>query len=183
MSPALPGRNAPSTGLEAPLDMLGTCHGRIEHQCETLRRPLAHLPVHGADAQARNAASAVMRRFDSAARDHHEDEEQDLFPAVPESMAGSDATCLREMTQSLCAEHRLLERHWHTVRAMLESVSSGEASGFDAAAVEALIEAYVRHIAREDGERLPMAARLLDDDALRDIVRAMRRHRGIRQLP
>lgn len=100
-----------------------------------------------------------------------------------ESTAGSDDTCLREMRQSPCAEHRLLERHWHTVRAMLERASSGEASGFDAAAVEALIEAYVRHIAREDGERLPMAARLLDDDALRDIVRAMRRHRGIRQLP
>ena len=69
------------------------------------------------------------------------------------------------------------------MRALPESVSSGDASGFDAAAVEALIEAYVRRIAREDGERLPMAARLLDDDALRDIVRAMRRHRGIRQLP
>ena len=98
MSPTLPGRNAPGAGFEAPLEMLGTCHGRIEHQCETLRRLLAHLPVHGADAQARNAASAVMRRFDSAARDHHEDEEQDLFPAALESMAGSDASCLREMT-------------------------------------------------------------------------------------
>ena len=40
MSPTLPGRNAPSAGFEAPLEMLGTCHGRIEHQCKTLRRLL-----------------------------------------------------------------------------------------------------------------------------------------------
>lgn len=42
-----------------------------------------------------------MRYFDTAAR-HHEDEEQDLFPALLESMAGSDAVCLRELTASLC---------------------------------------------------------------------------------
>lgn len=98
-------------------------------------------------------------------------------------MAGSDARCLREMRPSPCAEHRLLERHWHSVRTLPENASSGDASGFDAAAFEALIEACVRCIAGEAGERRSMAAWLRDDDALRDIVRAMRRHRGIRQLP
>ncbi len=182
MSPTLPGHSAPGAGFEAPLEMLAACHGRIEHQCETLRRLVAHLCRHGADAQARDAARAVMRYFDTAARDHHADEEQDLFPALLESMAGSDATCLREMTQSLCAEHRVLEAQWHTVRALLEGVCAGNAV-LDAAAVQVFIEAYAGHIAREDGELLPMAARLLGDDTLREVGRAMRERRGIGELP
>jgi hypothetical protein len=182
MSPHLPGHAAPRAGLEAPLEMLAACHGRIEHQCETMRRLVAHLPRHGADAQARDAARAAMRYFDTAAHDHHTDEEQDLFPALLESMAGSDATCLREMTQSLCAEHRVLEAHWRTVRALLEGVCAGIAFPH-AAAVEVFIEAYAAHIAREDGELLPMAARLLGDDALREVGRAMRQRRGIGELP
>jgi hypothetical protein len=58
--------------------------GRQEHRqtaCETLLRLVTHLQTHGADRPAQEAASAVMRYFDTAARHHHEDEEQDLFPA------------------------------------------------------------------------------------------------------
>lgn len=58
----------------------------------------------------RRAAHAVMRYFDSAARHHHEDEELDLFPALLESMAGSEAVCLRDLTASLCNDHRRLEQ-------------------------------------------------------------------------
>ena len=47
-----------------------------------------------------------MRDFDTSARHHHDDEERDLFPALIESMAGSDAVCLRELTAALTAEHR-----------------------------------------------------------------------------
>jgi hypothetical protein len=106
----LPGHSAPNAGFEVPVEMLTACHGRIEHRCETLRRMAAHLPVHGADAQARDAGRAVMRYFDTAARDHHADEEHDLFPALLESMAGYDATCIRDLTTSLCAEHQHLEQ-------------------------------------------------------------------------
>jgi len=183
MNVALPGHSATGAGFEAPLEMLAACHGRIEHQCSTLRRLVEHLPVHGAEAQARDAALAVMRYFDSAARDHHADEEQDLFPALLESMAGSDATCIRELTQALQAEHRGLEQRWQVVRSQLERVAAGDAAALDAPQVEALIAAYEGHIAREDGELLPMAARLLSDSALQAIGCAMRERRGVRWLP
>jgi hemerythrin-like domain-containing protein len=45
--------------------------------------------------------------------------------------------------------------------------------------VEALIGRYERHIEREETELLPMAARLLSDEELARIGRAMRRRRGI----
>jgi iron-sulfur cluster repair protein YtfE (RIC family) len=119
MALTLPGHSAPAVGFEVPLEMLAACHGRVQHQCETLLRLVTHLQTHGADRPAQEAASAVMRYFDTAARHHHEDEEQDLFPALLESMAGSDAVCLRELTASLCSDHRLLEQRWASLRQRL----------------------------------------------------------------
>lgn len=176
---AFPGFPNPVAGTEAPLEMLSACHGRIEDQCATLRRLLAHLAAHGADDGARIAANKVMRYFDHAANDHHADEEQDLFPALLESMAGSDPVCLREMTAGLAAEHRQLEALWGWVRADLQRISEGQSASLGADAVEELVTLYERHIEREERELLPMAATLLSDADLARIGRAMRERRGI----
>ena len=173
------GHRAPAVGFEAPLEMLAACHHRIEQQCATLRRLGPHLARHGADAQAQAAASGVIRYFDSAAVDHHADEEADLFPALIESMAGSDPVCIREMTGALTAEHRRLEALWDGVRRELAEVAAGRAARLDSAAVEAFTGLYESHVRREDAELLPMAARLLGDDELERVGRAMRERRGI----
>jgi hypothetical protein len=65
--------------FDHPLEMLTACHERIEAQCETLRRLAEHMPRHGCDAQAQQAASNVMRYFDSAVRHHREDDEPNLL--------------------------------------------------------------------------------------------------------
>jgi hemerythrin-like domain-containing protein len=179
MSRELPGHTSPAVGFEVPLAMLSACHGRIEQQCATLRRLVTHLPRHGADAAAREAAAGVMRYFDSAAVHHHADEERDLFPALEEAMAGSDAVCVRELTASLAAEHRELEACWRRVRAALAPLAAGTAASLPAGDVEALVVSYEQHIAREEAELLPMAARLLGDDVQDRIGRAMRARRGI----
>ena len=179
MNIGLPGHTAPGGGFEVPLEMISACHHRVEKQCATLRRLVPHLAQHGADADARSAATAVMRYFDTAAKDHHADEETDLFPALIESMAGSDAVCLRELIDALVADHRALEAHWRPLRARLQAIAAGEAARLASDDVEPLIALYERHIAREEKELLPMAARLLSDAALEDVGRAMRERRGI----
>jgi hemerythrin-like domain-containing protein len=179
MNAALPGHSSPRATFDEPLAMLAQCHDRAGAQVNTLRRLLAHLPQHGADEQARDAANAVMRYFEIAARDHHADEESDLFPALLEAVAGSDAVCLRELTDSLRAEHRRLEQAWQALRPALQRIAAGESAPLDSAAAEALIGGYQRHIAREDGELIPMAARLLDAATLARIGQAMRGRRGI----
>jgi hemerythrin-like domain-containing protein len=179
MSNIIPGHSAPTAGFEVPLEMLSACHYRIQRQCETLRRLVKHLAARGSDPEARSAAAAVMRYFDTAGRDHHADEEDDLFPALIESMAGSDAVCLREITEGLATEHREIESNWQRVRAALEKIAAGESVPLASADVEALALAYERHIEREESELLPMAARLLSDESLDDIGRAMRKRRGI----
>ncbi|MCU0924632.1 MAG: hemerythrin domain-containing protein [Hydrogenophaga sp.] len=179
MALTLPGHNAPAVGFEVPLEMLAACHGRVQHQCETLLRLVAHVQTYGADRPAQEAAGAVMRYFDTAARHHHEDEEQELFPALLNSMAGSDAVCLHELTASLCSDHRLLEQRWLALRQRLLQVTEGAASTLADADVPGFVQLYEQHIAREEAELLPMAARLLIDAELDRIGLAMRSRRGV----
>ena len=182
MSNDMPGRQGrflATGGFEVPLEMLYACHGRIAQQCETLRRLAKHLASQGTDEDARGAAASVIRYFDSAAKHHHEDEEKDLFPALIESMAGSDPVCLREMTQGLAAEHRELEARWRHLRDKLERVAAGDPVQLRSEDVQALVGLYETHMKREEQELLPMAERLLSDEELERMGRSMRERRGI----
>ena len=179
MKPPIPGAPAKAASTEAPLEMLAACHERIERQCATLRRLVPHLATRGADEEARTAAGNVLRYFDTAAKHHHDDEEKNLFPALLESMAGSDPVCLRDLTDALRADHRALDSIWQRVRASLAQVAAGSSAQLSSDDVEALISGYERHIERENQELLPMAARLLGDDELAQIGKAMRERRGI----
>lgn len=179
MSTAFPGFSGPTASTEVPLEMLASCHIRIERQCLTLRRLVPHLTEHGADEEARRAAANIIRYFDTSAMQHHADEEDDLFPALLESMAGSDPVCLREMTEGLTADHRTLEALWQRLRQVLEQVAAGEPASLLSSEVEAFAGLYERHLKFEEDELFPMAARLLSDADLDRIGHAMRERRGI----
>ena len=179
MSIEFPGFSGPVVGTEAPLEMLAACHIRIERQCATLERLASHLEEHGADDQARRAAQNIIRYFESAAVDHHADEEEDLFPALIESMAGSDAVCIREIIDGLADDHRALEAAWRRLRPALLDIAQGTPTPLATNNVSTFTDLYRRHIQREDDELLPMAARLLGDVELAQIGRAMRERRGI----
>ncbi|MDE2369238.1 MAG: hemerythrin domain-containing protein [Burkholderiales bacterium] len=184
---ALPGHAAPAAGFEVPLEMLESCHRRVENQCSTLRRLVDHLAKRGADADARAAAVAIRRYFEVAAPDHHADEEVDLFPALVAATSGVDAGDLRAATAALIAtlraEHRELEGQWQRLKPPLDALADGREGSrpatLEAAAVEAYAGLYARHIEREETELLPLAARLLSIDELDRIGRAMRARRGI----
>lgn len=175
----LPGFGGPSASTEAPLEMLAACHGRVEQQCATLLRLAPHVAQHGADNAARQAATAVMRYFDTAAVHHHADEEDDLFPALREALAGSDAVCVVALIEALCADHRALEARWRRLRAQLSATATGDAGALTAEAVNGFVDAYRRHIEREDTELLPMAARVIGDASLHRVGEAMRERRSI----
>ncbi|MCD0501800.1 hemerythrin domain-containing protein [Bordetella petrii] len=178
MAVNFPGFSSPAAGPDAPLDLLSACHERMGRQCATLKRLAAHVAAHGADAAAQTAAASVLRYFDTAAVHHHSDEEEDLFPALIESMAGSDAVCLHALVDGLTREHRQLEAAWRRLHGPLQAVEDGRSAELDAAQVDAFCALYATHIQREEEELLPMAARLLSDQALGDIGQAMRARRG-----
>lgn len=179
MGTEFPGFSGPSASTEAPLEMLAACHIRIERQCATLERLAAHLATQGNDEQARVAAGKIIRYFDNAAVHHHADEETDLFPALLESMAGSDAVCIRQMTSRLIAEHRQLESLWRSLRQPLQAIASGNSAALPSNTWREFNALYAAHMKQEDDELLPMAARLLSEQDIDRIGRAMRERRGI----
>src|SRR5690554_369236 len=177
---SFPGFSTPAASTEAPLEMLAACHIRIQHQCDTLQRLAAHVREHGSDDQAQQAAKNIMRYFDTAAVDHHADEEQDLFPALLESVAGSDPVCIRQMIDRLCREHRQLEAGWRTLRKVLLQVADGKQTELSPHDVDAFVATYSAHLELEENELLPMANRLLGEHHIEQIGRAMRDRRGIK---
>lgn len=174
-----------------PLGLLDACHDRMRRQLDTLERLLgrqrqADGPL--VDEDVRLAARAIRRYFDEAAPRHHRDEEQDLFPAIIESMAGSDAVCLHAIVARLTAEHESLEQAWRALRPGLAALAD-EADGADAGdgavaqarldpeAAEGFLSACREHLALEDAELMPLAHRLLSDAQLAQISESMRARR------
>jgi hemerythrin-like domain-containing protein len=179
MTHRLPEGSTPAAapGVDTPLSPVATYHLRARSHCAILLRLVPHVSSRGADQQSRAAASAVMRHFDTAARCHRDDEEIDLFPALLESVAGSDPVCLRGLTEALTADHRALDALWRDLRPAIACVAAGVATCPTAEAVQAFVDLQEQHIRREEAELLPLAARLIDDAELERIGRSMRSRR------
>jgi hemerythrin-like domain-containing protein len=143
-------------GFDDPLGMLRACHRRIERQLATLVRLLRHLPEHHSDADARAAAAAIMRYFDTAAVNHHADEEHSLFPRLV--AAAPDA---RDLARKLEREHVTLAAHWARLRPLLSAIVARGGAYLPVKDVDLFCAAYAAHIAREEGELLPRAEQAL----------------------
>jgi hemerythrin-like domain-containing protein len=166
---------APAPSFDDPLGMLFACHRRIERQLATLIRLQEHLPLHGCDEDARAAARAILKYFDDAAPNHHADEEASLFPRLAAALPGrADA-----LITDLLLDHETLSGNWKKLRPLLAGIAAGARATLPPRLVDAVRAAYDAHIAREDGELFPLAARTLDADALVAIGREMAARRGV----
>ena len=145
-------------------------------------RLVPHVAANGPDQAAREAAQNIMRYFDTSAKHHHADEEEDLFPALLKAAPEAELSHLHELIDALLGQHRELEQAWSQIRWKLEGIWLGIKPDLEAEEVARMVELYRVHIAREEEELLPLAARLLGD-AQRDVVgRAMRLRRGIKEI-
>ncbi len=167
----------PAPGFDSPLDMLHACHDRIMDQCATLQKLMQHLPMHGCDTQAQQAAQAILRYFDTAGQFHHQDEEMDLFPLL-RACSNPDADKLMEQ---LLAEHQSMDSMWGVLRSQLQAISDGKTADLDRKIVADFSLAYGRHVMLENMKLLPLAAKLLDDKKLLDMGKNMAKRRGVTQ--
>ena len=167
-------------GFDEPLAALSACHRRIEKQMATLVRLQSHVAKNGFDDDARRAVSAILRYFIEALPHHHAVEETDLFPKVLRAAeASADRAWAFDMVSHLLVDHRDMALYWARVRASLEALQAGEKTELDLEACEDFVRIYSSHIAREDGELLPFAARLLSKEDLHALGCAMARRRGL----
>ena len=167
--------------FDHPLEMLRACHGKILRQCDTLQKLAGHLASEGCDVQAQQAAQGILRYFDTAGKLHHQDEELDLFPAL-KAAACLDTTrlehLLKGLLEQLLAEHVIMLASWDALRPTLLQLAAGEKVKLDSAVMERFITSHTRHIATENAELLPLAARLLSIEQLEMIGRKMSERRG-----
>lgn len=167
-------------GFDEPLLMLGSCHDRIRAQCEALQNLVTHMQAHGCDGQAQQAASNVMRYFDSAGRHHHEDEEQDLFPRMIAVATGQNAERVALLVDQLSREHREMEKMWSGLSKTLELIAHGGSATLDALEVSRFCAVYRAHIALEEVNMIPLASHLLGERELAALGEAMAVRRGIK---
>ena len=162
-----------------PIAVLKHCHGRIRKQLETLRNLLAHLPQHGADAAAQQAAKAVMKYFGAAAPLHHEDEEDDLLPMLRACATGADAALLDQLVPAILAQHQQMDVDWLAINPQLEQIANGSKATLAADLVARFEAAYLEHMSTEESQIAPMALRLFDAAQMARLGTAMQVRRGL----
>jgi len=154
-----------TAAFDDPLEMLLTCHRRIEKQLQTLERLRVHLRTHGVDADASAAAQALLRYFTRAAVDHHADEESDLFPLLERRIADADdRERFAALRQSLEREHREVEAQWTRLRKPLEGIADGFTRALPEADVRAFAGAYAKHIGVEEAAFQEFFERWINDE-------------------
>lgn len=162
----LPGTGLPSAGFEQPFEMLEACHERVQRSLALLGRLIVHIDAHGHDEQSRAAARDVLRYFDLAAPQHHEDEERHVFPRL---LAMGDASLSADVAR-LRADHERMGALWRELRAALqrwaEPLEPGAIDAATRACAEAFRAAYDGHIELEEGRVFPAARALADGPAL-----------------
>ena len=161
-----------AAGFDTPLEMLEACHERVQAQLRTLSRLVAWLPQHGADAEAQQAATRVMHYFDTAAANHHADEEDDLCPALLRQVGDDQRAALMTLIDWIKTDHVYLHAAWAELRECLEAVSQGRHADL-AEKVATFTKRYERHIEREEGELLPFARALLSEQDLEEMTETM----------
>ncbi len=166
--------------FDHPVALLYACHERVRHFAALVPRIAARLAQGGADQAVREAAAAVLRYFDVAAQLHHQDEEEDLFPALRAVLDPSADAALLAALARLQAEHAELAAAYGAVRPALAALASGAAASLPVAIAEAFARIYPQHADAEEREVFPVLEDRLDPQTLARIGRNMARRRGVR---
>jgi pyridoxamine 5'-phosphate oxidase len=169
----------PAPDFGQPVAVLKHCHGRIRKQLATMEKLLSHLPEHGADQQARQAATAVLRYFEKAAHLHHDDEEQDLIPMLRAVAQGEDAATLQALAPVILQDHKDMDAMWQDLHEQLSAIADGSGAQLSTSMVQRFTQRYLGHMEREEGTMAPMAMRLFSPQQMAQLGQAMQRRRGI----
>lgn len=176
MNDALPD-SAP--GFDQPIAVLKHCHDRIRKQLATLDKLIPHVASHGADAQARQAAAAVIKYFEKAAHLHHADEEHDLVPMLQANAQGEDAAQLAALVPTILDEHRQMDAMWQGLHEQLKAIADGSSAQLRESDVRRFTQMYSAHMEREEAHVAPMAKRLFSAEQMAQLGEAMQMRRGI----
>lgn len=160
--------------------VLDACHGEILRMLEELSALLLQLELHGLTPEARRRAARIAEFFSTTARDHHQDEERHIFPALVDTGRPE----VVQVVLSLQRDHDWIEEEWLDLAPHVLAVARGLRS-FDLDALRAgvpvLDALYHDHIALEESLAYPAARAGMDGAQRNEMGREMAaRHRALR---
>jgi hemerythrin-like domain-containing protein len=169
-------------GFDEPLGLLSDCHRRIEHFLKVLATIAGRPGASGLSAAERAQLQGALTYFATAAPKHTADEEQRLFPRL-EAASDESARHALDVVRWLERDHRRADAHHAAVdqlgrRWLAENALSDEAVSDLRHHLAELRELYRAHIAVEDHELFPAAARVLSTSELHAIGREMAARRS-----
>jgi hemerythrin-like domain-containing protein len=175
-SPDATARAALSEHPLQPFDVLDECHREVVahlHQMQTL---VDHLRAHGHDEPACQMARQIFDFFMTTAREHHQDEERHVFPALLRS--GNEL--LMQQTLRLQQDHGWIEEDWLEMAPQFEAIAAGY-NWFNLEQLEQMIPVfhalYRDHIALEETMIYPEAQARISRWDLRGMGREMAQRR------
>jgi hemerythrin-like domain-containing protein len=171
----------PESGFNNPLGLLSDCHRRIERFLDVLVRLCAKSAGDFMTPPKIIALEEALQYFREYAPKHTADEEESLFPRLRKASGGQAALKCMEKLES---DHETAARDHGAVdvlgtgwieRGCLRDVELLEMKQ----ALQRLSHLYARHIAIEDQQLFPLAARVLPAEALAEVGREMAARRGV----
>lgn len=130
-------------------EALDACHQQIHVHLTRLAALARHIEDKGADAEAREQAAAIEAFFSATSRQHHAQEERDVFPPL---LASGKAE-LVEAVHLLHQDHGWIEENWIELAPQLRAIAEGN-NGLDVAEFEHYVDVFFQlcqgHIALEE---------------------------------
>ena len=148
-----------TSDTDAPIGHFAHCHVGILSQLSRMNElPALLAPA----ALARKTAEQSIAFFGKGMYVHHQEEEEELFPAVRSSAhAGPERLRVDNLIEQLTAGHRELESLWESLSPALHKVAKGQDTRLDEAALTRLVQQYRAHALLEENEFLPLAETIL----------------------
>ena len=171
------------SGFADPIGLLSDCHRRIERFLSVLVKVAGQANGGPLTDEQRAALDTALRYFREAAPKHTADEEETLFPRL-RRLENPEVQALLARVASLEQDHARAGRgHREIERLGQEWLSRGSLSAADAERLSGMLHElsalYRDHIAVEDHEVFPVAARVLAPAERRAIGGEMAARRGL----
>jgi len=173
----------PDHGFDEPLGLLSDCHRRIEHFLNVLATIAGRGNGSALSVPERAQLQEALTYFTIAAPKHTADEEESLFPRL-EAAGDESARHLLDVVQRLESDHREADAHHAAVdrlgrRWLAANMLSDEDVSELRLHLAHLAALYRAHIAIEDRELFPAAARVLSASDVDAIGREMASRRSV----
>lgn len=158
--------------------MLSDCHRRVERFLKILEIIAEEAPEHWLPTQYDEGLRNALDYFRDAAPKHTQDEEESLFPRISRDPEAS------KIIERLEAEHIHSEPFHREIEEMGRLWLSQGHLNVDqrhrfTECVRELVELYQEHIRVEDEELFPLAASILDGQAIKAIGQEMATRRDL----